>query len=102
VVKRRKARGRSQVALVLVAFVLVAAGVIWRRSYGIAQSREMRLLDRDRAQLVALRAKLEGDIRTLAGRGTLAPVAEQRLRMHVPHDSQVVIIQRTARGSARR
>jgi cell division protein FtsL len=100
--KRRKARGRSQVALVLVAFVLVAAGVIWRRSYGIAQSREIRLLDRDRRQLVALRAKLESDIRTLAGRGALAPVAEQRLRMHVPHDSQVVIIQRSARGSVRR
>jgi len=90
------------VAIVLVAFVLVAAAVVWRRSYGIAQSRQIRLLDRDRTQLVALRAKLESDIRTLAGRGTLAPVAEQRLRMHVPHDSQVVIIQRSVRGSAPR
>jgi membrane protein implicated in regulation of membrane protease activity len=88
--------------MVLVAFVLVAAAVVWRRSYGIAQSRQIRLLDRDRTQLVALRAKLESDIRTFAGRGTLAPVAEQRLRMHVPHDSQVVIIQRSVRGSAPR
>jgi cell division protein FtsL len=104
VAKRRVARrrGRSTVALALVAFVLVATGVIWRRSYGIAQSRELRALDRERLQLVARRAKLESEIRSLAGRGKLAPVAEQRLGMHVPNDSQVVIIQRQVRVGAQR
>jgi membrane protein implicated in regulation of membrane protease activity len=90
------------VALALVAFVLVAAVVVWRRSYGIAQAREIRLLDRQRAQLVAERAKLESDIRTLSGRGKLAPVAEDRLHMRIPSDSQVVIIPRPARADARR
>ena len=89
-------------ALALVTFVLVAAGVVWRRSYGIAQSREIGLLDRERAQLVAERAKLESEIRTLAGRGKLAEVAEQRLHMHVPNDSQVVIIPRPAHADAQR
>ena len=83
-------------------FVLVAAGVVWRRSYGIAQSREIRLLDRERANLVAERAKLESEIRALSGRGKLAEVAEQRLHMRVPNDSQVVIIPRPARVDAPR
>jgi len=85
-----------------VTFVLVAAGVVWRRSYGIAQSREIRLLDRERANLVAERAKLESEIRALSGRGKLAEVAEQRLHMRVPNDSQVVIIPRPARVDAPR
>ena len=83
-------------------FVLVAAGVVWRRSYGIAQSREIRLLDRERANLVAERAKLESEIRALSGRGKLAEVAEQRLHMRVPNDSQVVIIPRPAHADAPR
>lgn len=79
-------------ALVLVGFVLVAVGVIWRRTYGVAQSRELRELDRRRLDLVAQRTRLESDIRDLSSRARLAPIAEQRLRMHVPNDSQVVIL----------
>jgi cell division protein FtsL len=98
-VKRR--RGRSVVALVLVGFVVLASVVIWRRSFGIAESREIRALERERLQLLAERAKLESEIRTLSGRPRLAPIAEQRLRMHVPNDTQVVIIQRPGRAGAR-
>jgi cell division protein FtsL len=94
-------RGRSIVALGLVGFVLLASGVIWRRSFGIAEAREIRALEGERLQLVAQKAKLESEIRTLSGRGRLAPVAEQRLHMHVPNDTQVVIIQRPARAGAR-
>jgi hypothetical protein len=103
VAKRRVARrrGRSTVALVLIGFVLVASGVIWRRSFGIAESRDIRALERERVQLVGTKAKLESEIRALSGRGKLAPVAEQRLNMHVPNDTQVVIIRRPARAGAR-
>ena len=91
--KRKVARrGRSWVALALIGFVLVATGVILRRSYGITEARALRDLDRRRAQLLAERAQLETDIRNLSSRVRLAPVAEQRLNMHVPHDSQVVIL----------
>ena len=82
------------VAVLLLGFVLVAVGVIWRRAAGIAQSRELRDLERRRVQLEALRIKLDGDVRDASSRARLAPVVERRLHMHVPPDSQVVLLPR--------
>ncbi len=93
-------RGRAVVALVLVGFVVVATGVIWRRSYGIARAREQRALEQQRAALEAERAKLEGDIRDASSRARLARLAEERLNMHIPSDSQVIRLQRPARAKA--
>jgi cell division protein FtsL len=93
-------RGRSFVALALVGFVLVATGVIWRRSFGDARARDQQRLEQQRAALVAERAKLEGDIRDASSRATLAKVAEQRLNMHIPSDSLVIYLQRPARKRA--
>jgi cell division protein FtsL len=87
-------RGRSFVALVLLGFVLVAAGVIWRRSTGLARARDESRLEQRRAALAAERARLEGDIRDASGRSRLARVAEERLRMHIPNDSQVIFVAR--------
>jgi cell division protein FtsL len=98
--RRVKGRGRPIVALVLVGFVLVATGVIWRRSFGIAQSRELRELDKQRLELEAQKARLEGEIRELSSRARLAPIAEQRLNMHVPNDSQVIILPRPSASSS--
>ena len=94
--KRRIARlrGRSVVAIVLVAFVAVAACVVWRRSYGYAQDRGLRELELKRSQLLAERTRLQGEIRELSSRARLAPIAERRLRMRVPSDSQVVNLRR--------
>jgi cell division protein FtsL len=89
----KRARGRSVVALGLLGFLLVTTGVIWRRSYGIAQSRVLRELDRRRMELEAEKARLESEVRDAASRARLAPIAEQRLRLHVPSDTQVVILQ---------
>jgi len=91
---RRGPRGRLVVALLLVAFVSVGAAVIWRRVTGIANARELRLLATQRAQLVAERAALESAVRAAAGRGRIGGVAEQRLGMRVPADTQVVILTR--------
>lgn len=92
----RRPRGRSLVALVLVGFVLVAVGVIWRRSYGFSREREIATLEQKRTQLEGERARLELDIRDLSSRAKLAPVAEQRLGMRIPSDSQVIDIRRRA------
>ena len=97
---RKGGRGR-QLALLLVGFLLVATGVIWRRSYGIARSRELAELDKRRVQLEARRAQLESEIRDLSSRARLAPIVEQRLQMHVPTDSQVVILPRPPRERQR-
>ncbi|HEU4632249.1 MAG TPA: hypothetical protein VFS08_21035 [Gemmatimonadaceae bacterium] len=90
--KRRVAgRGRRVVAGLLVAFVLVASVVIWRRSQGIAQARELRELERQRRQLEAERARLERDIRLASSRSRLVPVAE-RLGLRMPLDSEIVTL----------
>lgn len=85
-------RGRSLVAFGLVGFVLVSAVVIWRRGYGVAQGAEFRALDRQRMQLEAQKAALERQVRDEAGRARLGPVAEGRLEMHVPTDSEVIVL----------
>lgn len=87
-------RGRSLIALVLLGFVLVAAGVIWRRSLGLARAREESRLDQRRVALEAERAKVEGDIRDASSRARLARVAEERLHMRIPSDSQVIYLRR--------
>ena len=69
-------------------------GVILRRSYGIAAARELQQLDARRAALVAERLRLEAEIRAAASRATLQPIAEQRLQMRIPADSQVIILTR--------
>jgi cell division protein FtsL len=91
----RKGSGRGRLALVLLGFLVIALGVILRRTYGIAGATQLRLLDQRRAALVAERLRLEGEVRAAASRSTLQPIAEQRLQMHVPSDSQVIIITRT-------
>jgi cell division protein FtsL len=88
---------RSVVALVLLGFVLVATGVIARRTYGIDQARKIRDLDRRRAALEAERLRLESQIRDASSRARLGPIAEQRLDMHVPTPDQVINLPRPAR-----
>lgn len=92
--RRVAARGRVWVALALLGFVLIAAGVIWRRAAGVARLRELRQLEQQRLALEAQRTQLESDIRDATSRGVLAPLVERRLGMHVPSDSQVVILPR--------
>jgi cell division protein FtsL len=86
--------GRLRFVLLLLGFLVIAMGVILRRSYGIAAARELLELDARRASLVAERLRLEGEVRAAASRATLQPIAEQRLRMRIPADSQVIILPR--------
>ena len=92
---------RTTVALALLGFVLVATGVIARRTYGIDQARALRDLDRRRQALEADRVKLDGEIRDAASRPRLVPIAEQRLNMHVPSPNQVIMLARPAAPRSR-
>ena len=89
---RARLRGRTIVAVLLIGFVIVTTAVIWRRGYGVARAEEMGVLMRQRDQLRAERTSLERRIGQLTGRAELGSVAEQRLEMHVPADSQVVVL----------
>ena len=85
-------KGRARIALGLLGFLLVATGVIWRRSVGIESARELRALEERRSELRARSIALENEIREAASRARLVPIAEQRLQMRTPSDSQVVIL----------
>ena len=89
-----KRGGRSLIVLGLLGFFVVAMGVIARRTFGIGQARAIRDLERRRDALEASRVKLEVEIREASSRARLVPLAEQRLQMHVPADSQVIILRR--------
>jgi cell division protein FtsL len=82
------------VALTLLGFVLVATSVIWRRTFALSQTRQVQALERQRSDLVARRAQLRREIRDAASRERLAPLVGQRLRMRMPSDSQVIVIER--------
>lgn len=81
-------------ALSLLAFVLIGALVIWRRAEGHAQAKALLALEQQRLQLQSQRAQLRSEIRDLVSRSSLATVVEKRLDMHVPNDSQLVILPR--------
>ena len=98
--RRRRPRGRVLVAAALVAFVLVAMGVIWRRSFGTVQRAEIERMEAARATLEARKATLQRQIRLASSQSRLVPIAEQRLQMRFPDDSQVLIVERPARASA--
>lgn len=90
-------RGRALIFLALFGFVLIATGVIWRRSTGIAMARELRELEERRAALEAQQAALEGAIRDASSRDRLVGIAEERLGMRIPPDTLVTFLQRPAR-----
>ena len=92
-------RGRISFALLLLAFVLIASGVILRRTYGMAAARELLSLEARRSGLIAERLRLEREIRLASSRARLQPIAEQRLQMRVPTEDQVVYLTRKATGT---
>ena len=94
-------RGRTVVLLGLVAFVVVATGVIWRRSVGVAQARTLRELRETRGSLAASEAALEGAIRDASSRARLARTVEERLGMRIPAESLVIRLPRPTTGPGR-
>ena len=90
-------RGRWIVAAVLLGFVITTAAVIARRSYGDTRARQMSGIEYRLRQLRNERVRLEGEIRDASSRVRLVPIAEGWLGMHVPADTQVVILPRQAR-----
>lgn len=94
-------RGRTVVFLSLFGFVVIATGVVWRRSLGVTRARAIEKLETRRGALAAQRAKLDGDIRTAVSMEKLGRVAEERLHMRVPGDSLVVTLERSPRVAVR-
>ena len=96
--KRGLKRGRWMVAGGLIAFVLVSAAVIARRSYGHREGVELTALQRRKALLESERVRLSQVIRIGSSRPVIVPIAERRLGMRLPLESQMVIVKRAARN----
>jgi membrane protein implicated in regulation of membrane protease activity len=88
-------RGRTLVALLLAAFVVVALSIVWRRTLGIGQSERLAVLDARKGELESERVHLESEIRDASSRQNLGGSVERRLGMHIPTDRQVVILPRS-------
>jgi hypothetical protein len=90
-------RGRTLLAVVLGAFVLVALSIVWRRTIGIGESDRLAQLEAKRTGLEGERVRLESEIRDASTRQTLGATVERELGMHIPTDKQVVILPRASR-----
>lgn len=97
--KRGVKRGRWIVAAALLGFVLVSAAVVTRRSYGYRVGLELTALQRRKANLESERVRLDQEIRNASSRARLLPIAE-RLGMHMPSETQIVVLQRPERKRA--
>jgi cell division protein FtsL len=87
--------------LSILAFLVVATSVVWRRSLGSAAARRLHVLVMQRTELEAERARLLGEIRRATSQVELVPVVA-RLGMRFPSDSQVVFLPVRIQDSLRR
>ena len=85
-------RGRHWVAVWLVAFLATTWIVYARQTASIRAARELTDLRARRANLEGHRADLERRIRTAESRAVLVPRAQARLGLHLPGDSEIVLI----------
>jgi hypothetical protein len=90
--RRMKLKGRSMVAIGLLAFVCIASLVIWRRSVGVATAKAMRDTTALKRNLESERITLERDLRNAQTRQAIVAEAERRLGLHVASDSQSRVI----------
>ncbi|HVH69446.1 MAG TPA: hypothetical protein VM716_16395 [Gemmatimonadales bacterium] len=85
-------KGRHWVAVWLLAFLATTWIVYARQTAGIRAARELADLRARRAELDGHRADLERRIRAAASRAVLVPRARARLGLHLPNDSEIVLI----------
>jgi len=92
--KRSLKLGRWMIAGGLVGFVLISAAVVARRSYGHREGTSITALQRQQAELESERTRLAQLIREGSSRSRILPIAEQRLGMHPPRETQIVYLHR--------
>jgi hypothetical protein len=88
-----KLKGRHWVMLWLAGFLVMAAAVVWRQTEALATVRQLRSLQAARGALEAARADTVAAIRHARSRGVLVPLAQARLGLRLPQDTQIIILQ---------
>lgn len=85
-------RGRTKFALGLVLFMSMAAVVIWRRSEGVALSKDVRDMNREIIAIDAERRIVERNLREAMGRQRVVTDAGRRLGLHVATEGQTRVL----------
>jgi hypothetical protein len=88
-----KLKGRHWVAIWLAGFLVTAAAVVWRQTEALATVRQLRTLQAARGALEATRADAIASLRRAQSRGVLVPLAEAKLGLRLPQDTEIVILQ---------
>lgn len=88
-----KLKGRHWVALWLAGFLAVAAAVVWRQTEALATASELKTLEGTRGALETTRSGASAAVRRARSRAVLVPLAESRLGLRLPQDSEIVILQ---------
>lgn len=95
-------KGRHWVLLWLLLFVLVAGAVVTRQTASYAVATRLRTLREERLTLEARRADVQRQIREASSRQVLGKVAEERLGLHHPADSEFTLLRLPASSAGRR
>jgi len=90
---KARLKGRHWVALWLLAFLLTALVVVRRQSAALEASRELQQLHRTRSALEVSRSGLIGEIDRAKSRAVLVPLAQRKLGLRLPQDSEITILQ---------
>jgi hypothetical protein len=88
-----KLKGRHWVAIWLASFLVMAAAVVWRQTEALATVRQLHALQAARGALEATRADAIAAIRHAQSRAVLVPLAQARLGLRLPQDTEIVILQ---------
>ena len=90
--RRSPLKGRTIVAIGLAVFIAVTSLVVWRRSVGVANAKEMAKALTEKRSLEAERKTLERELREAQTLGRVVVDAERRLGLHVASDSQTRVV----------
>lgn len=90
--KRGPLKGRSLVAIGLLAFVAVTSLVIWRRSVGYATAKAMQQANAEKRALESEKTTLGNQLRDARSRRFVVAEAERRLGLHVATESETRVI----------
>ncbi len=74
-------------------FLGCALIIVWRQQNALATSRELQQLQKTRGALEVSRSAVIGEIHKARSREVLVPLAQQKLGLRLPQDSEITILQ---------
>lgn len=97
--RRGPLKGRALVAAGLVLFLAISTSVVWRRSNGVRNNKQIQRLQDEKRSLMAQEKYLEGQLRRATSRRNVVQEAERRLGLVRPGEAQTRFIAVPASGA---